>query len=93
MKLINVHYNTKNNITKYYLAQHVEWHCMENALVLYNTLFDSVLIAKPKSIKDGITFVKSLENGSNDIITLIKSSFDQSPEAVYSLLVNKKIIE
>lgn len=93
MKLVNVHYNTKNNINKYYLAQHVEWHCMENDLVLYNTLFDSVVIAKPKSIEGGITFVKALENGCDNILPLIKSSFDQSPKAVYSLLVNKKIIE
>ena len=93
MKLVNVHYNTKNNINKYYLAQHVEWHCEGNDLVLYNTLFDSVVIAKPQSIEDGITFVKALENGCDDIISLIKSSFDQSAKAVYSLLVNKKIIE
>lgn len=93
MKLINFHYNTKNNINKYYLAQHVEWQYMGNDLVLYNTLFDSVVIAKPKSIESGIMFVKALEDGCDDIISLIKNSFIQSPKAVYSLLVNKKIIE
>ena len=30
MKLINVHYNTKSNINKYYLAQHVECHCLSH---------------------------------------------------------------
>ena len=50
MRIVNIHYNTRNNINKYYLAQHVEWHCEENDLVLYNTLFDSVVIAKPQSI-------------------------------------------
>ena len=38
-------------------------------------------------------YYKALENGCDDVISLIKSSFDQSPKAVYSLLVNKKIIE
>lgn len=93
MKIINVHYNTENNINKYYLAQHVEWHCEENNLILYNTLFDSVVIAKPKNIEKGVKFIKTLEDGCSDIISLIKQAFDQSPEAVYSLLVNKKIIE
>ena len=93
MRIVNIHYNTRNNINKYYLAQHVEWHCEGNDLVLYNTLFDSIVIAKPQSIEGGISFVKALENGCDDIISLIKSYFAQSPKAVYSLLVNKKIIE
>lgn len=93
MKIINVHYSTKDNINKYYLAQHVEWKWVEDGLILYNTLFDSVVIAKPKGAEEGIAFVKSLEIGCSDIISLIKHSFEQSPEAVYSLFINKKIIE
>ena len=93
MKVINVHYNTKDNINKWYLAQHVEWRFIEQDLVLYNTLFDSVVIAKPKSVEEGTAFVKTLEKGCTDIISLIKQAFEQSPEAIYSLFVNKKIIE
>lgn len=93
MKIITVHYNTKDNINKYYLAQHVEWQYAEDDLILYNTLFDSVVIAKPKGVEEGITFCKTLENGCCNIISLIKQTFEQSPEAVYSLFVNKKIIE
>lgn len=93
MKIINVHYHTKDNINKYYLAQHVEWQCVGDNLILYNTLFDSVVIAKPKNIKEGIAFVATLEKGCSDIISLISQAFEQSPEAVYSLFINKKIIE
>lgn len=93
MKIIKVHYNTKDNIHRYYLAQHVEWQCAGDNLILYNTLFDSVVIAKPKGIEEGITFIRTLENGCSDIISLIKQAFEQPPENVYSLFVNKKIIE
>ena len=93
MNLINVHYNTKNNINKFFLAQHVEWRFVENDLWLYNTLFDSVVIAKPKNKEEGIGFIEALEVGCEDVMTLIGNTFAQNPKAVFSLMMNKKIIE
>ncbi|MEG2095195.1 MAG: hypothetical protein RRY73_00800 [Alistipes sp.] len=93
MKIINVHYNTKDNISKFYLAQHTEWHFIGRNLMLYNTLFDSVVIAKPKSIEVGMAFIEALKTGCEDVLVLIGEAFDQPSEAIYSLMVNKKIIE
>lgn len=93
MKIINVHYNTVNNIGKFYLAQHVEWRFTDCGLILYNTLFDSVVVAKPKNRDAGMAFIEMLETGCEDVLKLIRQTFVQSPEAVYSLMVNKKIIE
>ena len=93
MKIITVHYNNRTNINQYYLAQNVEWQMRDNILLFYNTLFDSVLFAKPKSETLGLSFVEALENGCTDVLTLIEQTFDQSAESVYSLFVNKKIIE
>ena len=93
MKIITVHYNNRTNINKYYLAQNVEWQIKDNTLLFYNTLFDSVLFAKPKSKDLGLSFVESLENGCIDILALFEKTFDQPAESAYSLFVNKKIIE
>lgn len=93
MKMITVHYNNEINLNKYFLAQNVEWQMKDNTLLFYNTLFDSVLFAKPKSEYLGLSFVKALENGCVDILQLIEETFDQPADSVYSLFVNKKIIE
>ena len=93
MNIVYVHYNTKDNIDKYYLAQHVEWRFKGRNLMLYNTLFDSVVVAKPKSIEAGEKIIRALEFGCEDVMSLIKETFEQSPEAIYSLMVNKKIFE
>lgn len=93
MNSIKVHYNTQDNINKFYLAQHVEWRFTDNRLMFYNTLFDSVVFTQPGNSDGGIAFIEILESGCEDVLLLIKQTFNQPPEAVYSLLVNKKIIE
>gem|GEM_PF-4383845 len=40
-----------------------------------------------------MAFIEMLETGCEDVLKLIRQTFVQSPEAVYSLMVNKKIIE
>lgn len=93
MNQIKVHYTTKENVNLFYLAQHVEWRFDDKDILFYNILFDSVVIAKPKSRQAGIAFVHALESGCDDVMDLIEETFDQNPQAVYSLMVNKKIIE
>lgn len=93
MKIITVHYYNTDNISKYFLAQNVEWRIIDTELMFYNTLFDSLLVAKPKNPDLGLSFVKALENGCADVLSMIRQTFEQPAEAVYSLFVNKKIIE
>ncbi len=93
MKQIYVHYNRETNINMFFLAQNVEWKIIDSDLMFYNTLFDSVLIVKPKNIELGTFFVEKLEQGCTDVLSLIEKTFNQSPQSVYSLFVNKKIIE
>ena len=93
MKIITVHYNNTDNITKHFLAQNVEWRIINTELMFYNTLFESVLVTKPKNPGLGLSFVETLENGCSDVLSLIKQTFDLPADAVYSLFVNKKIIE
>ena len=93
MDRIVFHYNSVDNINKYYLAQHVEWYFKEQKLLFYNSLFDSVVITKPQSIEAGKTFVSALERGCDNIMALIIDTYSQSAEAIYSLMINKKVIE
>lgn len=93
MKQIYVHYNKEANINMFFLAQNVEWKFIDSDLIFYNTLFDSVLIVKPKNIELGTFFAEKLEHGCTDVLSLIEKTFNQSPQSVYSLFVNKKIIE
>lgn len=86
-------YFNSENIGLFYLSQHVEYSVKDNDVMFYNTLFDSLLLADFKSNELAVKFVKELEKGCKDILSLIGECFDKDAESVYTLLVQKKIIE
>ena len=91
--MLKVNYISEQNLDAFYLAQHVEFKASGTELWLYNSLFDSVLLASMKTEQAVFDFVSSLENGVADIIGLIEKCFSQNPDDVFKLLVQKKIIE
>lgn len=86
-------YFSKENIGLFHLSQHVEYSVSGKDIMFYNTLFDSLLLADFNSDEAAERFVKELERGCQDIVSLIRECFDKDAESVYTLLVQKKIIE
>ena len=93
MNRLYTNYFNSENIGLFYLSQHVEYTVKDSDIMFYNTLYDSLLLAALKSNECAVRFVRELENGSQDILALIAECFDKDAEAVYSLLVQKKVIE
>ena len=87
------HYFSADNIGLFYLAQHVEYHIDRHEVVFYNTLFESLLLASMKDEACARKFVSTLEKGCSDVLTLISECFDKEAPAIYTLLVQKKMIE
>lgn len=86
-------YFNKENINLFYLSQYIEYSVNGTDVIFYNTLFDSLLLAGFKSHELAVKFVKELENGCQDILSLISECFDKDAESVYTLLVQKMVIE
>lgn len=84
---------TNENIDLFHLSQHVEYSVNGKEVMFYNTLFDSLLLADFKSDESAVRFVRELEQGCHDILSLVSECFDKDAESVYTLLVQKKIIE
>lgn len=86
-------YFNNENIGLFHLSQHVEYSVRGKDIMFYNTLFDSLLLANFKSDEAAVRFVRELERGCQDILSLISECFDKDAESVYTLFVQKKIIE
>lgn len=86
-------YFNNENIGLFHLSQHVEYSVHGKDIMFYNTLFDSLLLANFKSDEAAVRFVRELERGCQDILSLVSECFDKDAESVYTLFVQKKIIE
>lgn len=87
------HYFSADNIGLFYLAQHVEYHIDRHEVVFYNTLFDSLLFASMKDETCARKFVSTLEKGCSNVLALISECFSKEAPAIYTLMVQKKMIE
>ena len=93
MNLIQAHITTGENLGHYFLAAETEYSVEGRGLTFYNTLFDFVLLCEAHSEEAARRFVAELERGVEDLPALLRETFTQEPDAVLSLLMNKKIIE
>lgn len=93
MHQLYTNYFSTDNIGLFYIAQHVEYNIDHHEVVFYNTLFDSLFLASMKNEACARKFVGTLEKGCGDILSLISECFGKEAQSIYTLMVQKKIIE
>ncbi len=93
MNAIRIHCISPQSLERTYFTPNVIYQENGKDLLFNNTLFDTVLFVSAKDESAAHRFVQELELGCNDIITLIKETFNLDARSIYSLLVNKKVVE